>query len=117
MFATAPLGDFFDWFGAKTIEELRVDFTDVRDHGADHCAGFVGRVAGGAHAPQAMKHDAGNGVHHGCEGRHRQDVTGDFDGALFRRPFYFLRAFGMGHRTDVPDVTQNRACVGDQQRR
>ena len=46
-------------------------------------------------------------MHHRCRRGHRQDVTGDFDGALFRLRSTFLRALGMGHRTDVPDVGQN----------
>ncbi len=49
--AIRPLGKFFKRFGTEAIEELRVDFLYVRDHRSDDCAGFAGRVRGGAHAP------------------------------------------------------------------
>ncbi len=97
--------------------ELGVDFLDVRDHRADHGASFAGRVRGGAHAPQAVEDDAGDGVHHGGEGGDGQDVAGDFDGALFCGALDFLETLGVGHRADVPDVVENGAGVGDQKRR
>ena len=112
-----PFGQFFQGFRTKTIEKLGVDFFDVRDHGADDGAGFAGGVRGGAHAPEAMEHDAGDGVHHGGESRDGQNVAGNFDGAFFCRAFNLLKTLGVGHRADVPDVVEDGAGVGDQERR
>src|SRR6267378_113218 len=64
-----------------------------------------------------MKNDTGEGVHHGGESGDRQDVTSNFDGALFCGALDFLETLGVGHRADVPDVIQNGAGVGDQKRR
>src|SRR5439155_24973923 len=80
-------------------------------------AGFAGRVRGGAHAPEAMENDTGDGVHHGGESGDRQDICGDFDSAVCGGAFDFLEALGVGHRTNVPDVIENGARVGDQKRR
>src|SRR5436305_648266 len=63
-----------------------------------------------------MEHDAGDGVHHGRESGERQNVTRDFDGALFGGALNFLDALGMRHGADVPDVAQDFAGVGYQQR-
>jgi len=62
-----------------------------------------------------VEHDAGDGVHHGGEGGHGQNVAGDFDGAFFGGALDFLEALGVGHRADVPDVVQDAARVGDQE--
>ena len=102
-----PLWQLFQGSGAEAIEKLRVELANVRDHFADDGAGFAGSVRGGAHAPEAMKDDTGDGVHHGGEGGDRQDVAGDFDGAFFGGALDFLNALGMRHRADVPDVAQN----------
>ncbi len=63
-----------------------------------------------------MEHDAGNGVHHGCEGGERENVARDFDSALFGGALDFLYALGMRHGADVPDVAEDFASVGDKQR-
>ena len=96
---------------------MGVDFLDVSDHGADDGAGFAGRVRGGAHAPEAMENDTGDGVDHGGESGDRQDISGDFDSAFFGGAFDFLETLGVGHGTNVPDVIENGARVGDQKRR
>jgi len=53
-------------------------------------------------------------VHHGREGGDRENVAGDFDGALFCRALDFLNSLGMGKRADVPDVLEDPARVGQQ---
>ncbi len=70
-----PFGQFCERFGAEAIEKLGVDFFDVRDHGADDGASFAGRVRGGAHPPQTVEDDAGDGVHHSGESCNGQDVA------------------------------------------
>ncbi len=83
---------------------MGVDFFDVRDHGADDGARFAGRVRGGAHPPQTVEDDAGNGVHHSGE-------------AFFGGALDFLEALGVRHRADMPDIVENGAGVGDEKRR
>ena len=61
-----------------------------------------------------MEDDAGNGVHHGGERGDWENVSGDFDGALFSGTLNFLDALGMGHGADVPNVAENVARVGDE---
>ena len=85
-----PFGAIFQRFRSKTIEKLRVDFFDFVDHGADDGAGFGGSVGGGAHAPEAMEDDAGDGVDHGGEGGDGKYITSDFDSALFGGALDFL---------------------------
>ena len=70
-----------------------------------------------AHAPQPMQHDSGNGVHHGRECGQRQNVSRDFDGALFGRALDLLDAIHVRHRADMPDVVQDGARVAGKQRR
>ncbi len=111
--AIGPLRQFFQRFRTKAIEELGIDFFDMRDHRADDGAGFAGRVRGGAHAPEAVQNDAGDGVHHGGEGGDWQDIAGDFDGTLFGGAFDFLETLGIGHRADVPNIVQDGAGVAD----
>ena len=113
--AVGPLRQFLQRFRTKALEELGVDFLDVCDHRADDGAGLAGRVRGGAHAPEAVQNNAGDGVHHGGEGGHGQDVAGDFDGAFFGGAFDFLEALGIGHRADVPNLVEDGASVADEQ--
>jgi hypothetical protein len=112
-----PLWKFVERFDSKTIEKLWVDIFYQGDHFADDGASFAGGVRGRAHAPEAVKDDAGDGVHHGGEGGDWQDIASDFDGALFGGAFDFLLALGMGHRTDVPDIEKNFAGLREEQRR
>lgn len=109
-----PFGHFFERLSSKAIEKLRVDGAYLRHHFADDGPGFAGGVGSGAHAPESMEHDAGNGVHHGSEGSEGKDVASDFDGALLRGALNFLNALGVGHGTDVPNVTEDFAGVGDE---
>ena len=109
-----PFGEFFKRFSSKTVEKLGVDFLDVRDHGADDGASFARGVRSGAHAPEAMEDDAGEGVDHRREGGDGKNVASDFDGALLGGALDLLEALGVGHRADVPDVIEDGAGVGDQ---
>jgi len=77
------------------------------DHFADDGARFAGGVRSGAHAPKAMEHDAGDGVHHGGESGDGEHVASNFNSAFFRGAFDFLGALEVGHRADVPDVKKN----------
>ena len=81
--AVGPLRQFSQRLRAKAFEKLRIDVAGQRHHLTDHLAGFGGRVRRIAHAPQPMQHDSGDGVHHGRECGQRQNVSRDFDGALF----------------------------------
>ncbi len=110
-----PLGAFFEWFGSEAIEKLRVDFFDFFDHVADYGAGFAGGVASGAHAPEAVEDDAGDGVNHGGESGDGENVAGDFDGAFFGGALDFLEALGVRHGADVPDVAEDGAGVVDEE--
>jgi hypothetical protein len=56
-------------------------------------------------------------VDHRRERGDGENVAGDFDGAFFRRALDFLNALGMGHGADVPDVLENFARIGQEQRR
>src|SRR5207249_9292467 len=109
-----PFGQFFERLSTEAIEKLDVDFLYARDHRADDGAGFAGRIRGGAHAPQTVEDDAGDGVHHGGEGGDGQDVAGDFDGAFFGGALDLLETLGVGHRADVPDVVEDGAGVSNQ---
>ena len=62
-----PLRQLFKRSGAEAIEKLGIELANLRHHFADDGAGFAGRVRGGAHAPEAVKDDTGDGVHHGGE--------------------------------------------------
>ena len=109
----APFGAFFERFGSEAFEKLRIDFFYFLDHFADDGAGFAGRVGGGAHAPEAMEDDAGDGVNHRGESGDGENVTRDFDGAFFGGALDFLDVLGVGHWADVPDVGENGARVRD----
>ncbi len=112
-----PFGALFEGFGSKAFKELGVDFFYFVDHVPDDGVGFAGGVAGGAHAPEAMEDDAGDGVNHGGEGGDGENVTRDFDGALFGGALDFLEALGVGHGADVPDVAEDGAGVVDEKER
>src|SRR5438874_9604054 len=45
-----------------------------------------------------------------------KNIAGDFNGALFGGAFDLLKAPGMGHGADVPDVVEDVARVADQER-
>ncbi len=113
----APLGAFFERFGTEAFEKLRIDGADLGDHFADDGARFVGGVAGGAHAPEAMEDDAGDGVNHRCESGDGEYIAGDFDGAFFGGALDFLEALGMRHGAYVPDVAEDGAGVVDEEKR
>jgi hypothetical protein len=110
-----PFGALFERFGSKTIEKLGIDFFDFIDHVFDYGAGFAGGVGYGAHAPEAVEDDAGNGVDHGSECGDGEDIARDFDGAFFGGAFDFLEALGVGHGADVPDVGEDGAGVVDEE--
>ena len=93
---------------------MRVDFFNFLDHVFDYGARFAGSVAGRAHAPEAMKHDAGYGVNHRGEGGDGKNVTRDFDGAFFGGALDFVNVLGTGIGADVPDIAENGASVADQ---
>src|SRR5579863_5298045 len=63
-----------------------------------------------------MEHNPGDRVDHGGEGSHGKNIAGDFDGAFFGGALNFLNAFGMRHRADVPDVAEDGAGVGNEER-
>src|SRR5229473_2725914 len=111
-----PFGHFLERRGAEAIKELRIDGLDQGDHLADDSARFAGSVGGRAHAPEAVQHYTGKGMHHGGKGGNGKDVAGDFNGAFFSGALDFLKALGMGHRADMPDVVQNGAGIRDQDR-
>ena len=110
-----PFGAFFERFGSKTIEKLGIDFFDFIDHVFDYGAGFAGGVGGGAHSPEAMENDAGDGVNHGGESGNGKNVAGDFDGAFFGGALDFLEALGVGHGADMPDIGEDGAGVVDEE--
>ena len=64
-----------------------------------------------------MEDDTGDGMHHGGERGDGENVTRDFNGALFGGTLNFLEALGMGHGADVPDVAEDGAGVVDQEHR
>src|SRR5262249_49146994 len=72
---------------------------------------FARCVGSSAHAPQAVKDDAGKRMDHRGEGRDRQNIAGDFNGALFCGAFYFFQTLWMGHRPDMPNVALDASCV------
>ena len=111
----APLGAFFERFGSEALEKLRIDFFYFFDHVFDDGAGFAGGVAGGAHTPESMEDDAGDGVNHRGESGDREHIAGDFNGAFFGGALDFLEALGVGHGADVPDVAENGARVIDEE--
>src|SRR5580704_3477268 len=90
-----PLGAFFEGFGSEAFEKLRVDFFYFVDHRADDGAGFARGVARGAHAPEAVEDNAGDGVNHRGEGGDGEYVTRDFDGAFLGGALDFLEALGV----------------------
>ena len=112
-----PLGAVFEGFGSEAFKKLRVHGADLRDHLADDSAGLAGGVARGAHAPETVKDDAGDGVDHRGERGDGENVARDFDGAFFGGALDFLEAFGMGHGANVPDVAEDGAGVVDEEER
>ena len=112
-----PLGAVFQGFGSEAFEKLRVDLLHFINHGTDDFAGFAGGVARGAHAPEAMKDDAGDGVDHSGEGSDGENVTRDFDGTFFGGALDFLEALGVRHGADVPDVAEDGAGVVNEKER
>ncbi len=62
-----------------------------------------------------MENDAGDGMNHRGESGDGENVTSDFDGALFGGALDFVNVLGTGVGADVPDVSENCAGVGDQQ--
>lgn len=112
-----PLGAFFERFCSEAFKKLGINGADLRNHFADYGAGFAGGVARGAHAPETVEDDAGDGVHHGGEGSDGKNVTRDFDGALFGGALDFLQALGVGHGANVPDVSEDSAGVVDEEER
>ncbi len=96
---------------------MRVDVFYEGDHFADDDPRLAGGVGGCAHAPEAMKNDAGHGVHHGGEGGDRKNVARDFYGAFFGGALDFLEALGMRHWADMPDIEKNFARLREEKGR
>jgi len=95
---------------------LGIDFFYFLDHVFDNGTGFTGCVARGAHAPETVEDDAGDGVDHRGESGDGKNVAGNFDGAFFGGALDFLDVLGAGVRANVPDVGENRASISDQER-
>ena len=110
-----PIRALFERRCAKAIEKLRIMFAYQRDHVSDHGASFARGVASRAHAPEAMKNDAGDGVHHRRESGDRKDIAGDFYGPFFGGALDFLDVLGDGASGRRAKCREDRARVSDQQ--
>jgi len=107
--AVGPFGDFFQRLSAEAIENC--------ESMARTCATISPITARASLVCRKRRSYArvdgarcGDGVHHGGESCERENVAGDFDGALFGGALDFLDALGMRHGADMPDVGEDFAA-------
>ena len=111
-----PFAKLFQRTVVEPIKKLRIHFPDARNHFAYDCPRLRGRIGCRLHAPEPVQDYSGERVHHGRGRGYGQDVSGHFDGALFRLPLDFFDPARVRHRADIPNLREDAPRVILQQR-